>query len=187
MVLLYYTHIDRRDYKTAHSMVSTDTSITGYCHFVNGFAQTEYDDVKLNGTPQAINGGYNVPIIITATEETPSGTWQTTYQGYQSVIPVNNGWMINGGELNITRRVPVGDPTPNPDATQEGQAIMQQFYGDLNKRDYPAGLQTMGNRTAKHHRLLHLRHRLCANTVQQLFLWHHCPAKRWRRARSHDY
>ena len=125
-------------------MVSTDTSATGYCHFVNGFAQTDYDDVKLNGTPQAINGGFNVPIIIHATEETPSGTWQTTYQGYQTVMQVNKGWMINGGKLQKMDRSALTDPTPNPDPTQEGQTIMQQFYDAINKRDYPAAYKLWG-------------------------------------------
>ena len=143
-VLRYYTYINQRNYKSAHSMVSTDTSTKAYCRFVNDFAQTDYDNVKLNGTPQATNGGFNVPIIIHATEETASGTWQTTYQGYQTVMQVNNVWMVAGGDLQKVGRSVQTDPTPNPDPTQEGQAIMQQYYVAINRRDYPAAYKLWG-------------------------------------------
>jgi hypothetical protein len=38
----------------------------------------------------------------------------------------------------------IADPTPNPVPTQESHALMQQYYDDINHRDYPAAYKLWG-------------------------------------------
>lgn len=140
----YYGDVDQHNYPAAFQLASSTYSGGNYHQFTNTFALTESDKVSFDGVPKQHGNEFDVPIILHTLEELPDRTWQTTYQGYQTVEKVNNTWLIVSGKLTRVNRVTVMDPTSNAAPMQVGQAIMQQYYYDINRRDYPAAYKLWG-------------------------------------------
>lgn len=141
----YYGDIDQHNYPAAFQLATSTYTGGNYHRFTNTFAFTESDKVSFDGAPEQHSNEFNVPIILHTVEEAADGTWQTTYQGYETVEKVNNAWLIAGGQLSETKRVITTDPTPSIAPTQAGQAVMQRYYDDINRRDYPAAYNLWGS------------------------------------------
>jgi serine/threonine protein kinase len=142
----YYDNIDRHDYRAAY-LAWQNHPDEGYGGFVNAFASTETDKVTFDGVPQpGDQGTYNVPITLQATEQFPEGVRESVYKGYQTVVLENGSWKITGGDLPL---VVSSSPTPLilPAGTpsDQGKAVVQQFYDDVNRQDYPAAYVLWGN------------------------------------------
>lgn len=142
----YYDNISKHDYPDAY-LAWQNHLAEKYCGFVKGFASTENDKVTFDGVPQQVGQStYNVPITLNATEQLPAGVRESLYKGYQTVVLENGTWKITGGSLPL---VATSSPTPlilpaNAPSDQ-GKAVVQKFYNDVNQRDYPAAYFLWGN------------------------------------------
>ena len=140
----FYDDIDQWKYPQAFKLLSGN-----YCHFVNGYAATLHVKVTITGATRNTDGSYNVAITLKATELFPSGQVITTYQGYQVARQGNDGsWkIVGGGDIQPIGRTsdpaaPLVDPSASP--SQQAQAVIQQFYTDINQGNYPGAYSLWG-------------------------------------------
>ncbi len=139
----FYQHINAREYTAAYALEKTNSGQGSYCSLVDGYRLTEHDDVTYNGVTTLPGGTFKVAITIVATELFATGTVKTTYDGYEVVDP--GTWQIkSGGRLDKTGRVSVTPPPISSDPLQAGQAVVQQFYSDINARNYPDAYSQWG-------------------------------------------
>lgn len=140
----FYDDIDQWKYSQAFKLLNGN-----YCHFVNGYAATLHDKVTITGATRNTDGSYNVAITLKATELLPSGQVITTYQGYQVARQESDGsWkIVGGGDIQPIGRTsdpaaPLVDPSASP--SQQAQAVIQQFYADINQGNYPGAYSLWG-------------------------------------------
>jgi hypothetical protein len=139
----FYKYINAWDDADAYKLLKTNAGQDGYCSFVDGYMLTEHDDVTYNGVNKLPDGTFNVAITLVATELFATGTVKTTYIGYELVDPAT--WQIKStGQLEKTERVSVAAPPTSPDPLQAAQAVVQQFHGDINARNYPGAYSQWG-------------------------------------------
>ncbi len=135
VVQRYYEALNQWNYQAAFNL----RKLTNYCAFVNGYEHTEHDDFVVGNAIAQKDGTYRVAITIKATERIEAGTALSTYQGYQTVGTVNGVWKILPiGYLPRVNRVIKPASTSGLIPTAQASNVIQQFYGYLNQRDYPA-------------------------------------------------
>ncbi len=142
----FYDAIDRWDYASAYKVFSGD-----YCNMVNDYAHTLHDKVTIGDVTALSNSTYSVAITLHATDILPSGTFMSIYMGDQIVRQESDGtWkIIGGGNINLTDRNPISVATPlvasEAPPNQQAQAVIQQFYNDINVRNYPDAYNLWGS------------------------------------------
>ncbi len=96
----YYDDINKQDYRGAYNLWgSAFQSTHSYNDFAAGYTHTKHDDLTINKlTPQA-DGTVSTDITIVATEDSGSGTVQSTYQGTYFVGQENGAWKILRGNF----------------------------------------------------------------------------------------
>lgn len=144
----YYNDLNSRNYQAAFQMWKQNKAPSTYCSFLQGYARTEHIEASVQ-FGQSQGSIFKVPLTLVATEVFPTTREKTTYTGYQELQLVDGLLKIIGGSLRSIQRVPsppVLQPELAPDAppTQQGQAVIQQFYDSLNQRDYPAAYSLWG-------------------------------------------
>lgn len=140
----FYSDLNKWNYPAAFSLLSSGN----YCSFVDGYAHTIHDDISIGKTTKNSDGTIRVDLTIQALEKLSQGTVTTTYQAYETVGQENGAWKIQGGGQNVGPRVPTPEPplvtSPAPTPPQEAQALVQQFYDDINNQNYPAAYNRWG-------------------------------------------
>jgi serine/threonine protein kinase len=141
----YYNDINNHDYQAAYKLlVASD-----YCTFIDDYAHTLHDDITFNSITLLPDGTYNAELTITARENLPPGILLTTYSANHVVQKENGIWKLLPGSLNKIDRSQISGPIPaiTTDSTpsQQAQAVVQQYYGDVNTHDYPSAYNLWGN------------------------------------------
>ena len=96
----YYDNINKQDYREAYNLWGSAFQAThSYNDFAAGYVHTKHDALTINKlTPQA-DGTVRTDITIVATEDSGSGTIQSTYQGTYIVGQENGAWKILRGNF----------------------------------------------------------------------------------------
>jgi Asp-tRNA(Asn)/Glu-tRNA(Gln) amidotransferase B subunit len=83
--------------------------------------------------------------MIQAHEVINSTTRDSTYWGTSSVRQENGIWTIVGSQdIKHSLGKPVALTFPGQTLTDQAQALVQQYYADINQRDYPAAYNLWG-------------------------------------------
>lgn len=143
-VQAFYTKLNAWDYPAAYKLLQSDNSPNGYCHFLNGYANTEHDEVTYGGVTQRDDGRFQAPITIVATEELPAGRVETTYTGYELVDP--HSWLMIGGSLTKADRTPTPGTTSNAplEPIQQAETVVKEFHAFINAHNYPEAYNLWG-------------------------------------------
>lgn len=92
----YYSDINNKDYRAAYNLWEPPPS--NYNNFANGFAHTKHDYIQLGTITQQSDGTVQVPIIITALNDTDI---KETFSGYYIVgQQPDNSWKITGAKIH---------------------------------------------------------------------------------------
>ncbi len=92
----YFKDINQKKYRAAYNLWSPPPS--SYQSFVNGFANTQHDDIQTGSITQQSDGTIQVPIVITALTDKNT---KNTFSGYYVVGQQPDGsWKITGAKIN---------------------------------------------------------------------------------------
>jgi serine/threonine protein kinase len=141
----YYNDINNHDYQAAYKLLVT----SDYCAFIDDYAHTLHDDITFNSITLLTDGTYNAEITITARENLSWGILLTTYSANHVVQKVNGTWKLLPGGITKINRSQISGPIPaittDTSPSQQAQAVVQQYYGDINAHNYPSAYNLWGN------------------------------------------
>ncbi len=101
VITQYYNYINQKDYKDAYNLLGADFQRSQpYDQFVNGYANTQHDDIIFDQVTPLTDGTVKVVITINATETSSSGTVTRQYQGSDIVGQENGTWKILSGSFH---------------------------------------------------------------------------------------
>jgi hypothetical protein len=141
----YYNDLNQRDYMDAHAL---RTDVADYCSFTNSYAATVSDKIQVDRALLQDDGTSRIEITIYATEVRSSG--EVVVHTYRIYHIVQSGKIIGGGNIGsgpsglIGTATVIAEPTIAATPSQQAGDIVQEFYNDINQRNYPEAYNVLG-------------------------------------------
>jgi hypothetical protein len=145
LVEQYYNDLNQRDYMDAHAL---RTDVADYCSFTNSYAATVSDKIQVDRALLQDDGTSRIEITIYATEVRSSG--EVVVHTYRIYHIVQSGKIIGGGNIGsgpsglIGTATVIAEPTTAATPSQQAGDIVQEFYDDINQRNYPQAYNLLG-------------------------------------------
>lgn len=135
----FYDDVNKRDYPTAYYLWNKDyQNSTDYCQFLSEYPQTNhYQIMSFDKITQLPNDTFN---IATTIQSGAGDNYPRTY-----IVGLKNGtWKILPGSSNEKGACTLPTPptqstvpaTSSSSTTQQAEAVIHQYYTDINNRDY---------------------------------------------------